>query len=95
MPGGNPWLTPPPSIVLEWLRGLAIPTSYGFTQTGWIHAKLLLAVLLSGYHGWMVALSRRMAAGQRPLPERRLRLWNEVPAVFTILMVSLAVLKPF
>ncbi|MGQ5702828.1 CopD family protein [Sandaracinobacteroides sp. A072] len=84
-----------PSIILAWVLGLAIATSYGFRAAGWIHAKLTLAVLLSAYHGWMVATARRMARGERPIAERKLRLWNEVPAIFTILMVTLAVLKPF
>lgn len=84
-----------PALVLTWLLGLAVATSYGLAGSGWIHAKILLAILLSGYHGWMVSLSKKMARGERPLAESRLRLWNEVPALFTILMVSLAILKPF
>jgi putative membrane protein len=84
-----------PSILLVWILGLAIATSYGFQQAGWIHAKLLLAFLLSGYQGWLTGVGRRMANGERPVAERTLRIWNEVPALFTILMVGLAVLKPF
>lgn len=84
-----------PSLILVWLLGLALATSYGFRAAGWIHAKLLLAVLLSGYQGWMSSVARRMARGERPVAERSLRLWNEVPALATILMVVLAVLKPF
>jgi putative membrane protein len=84
-----------PSLILAWLLGLAIATSYGFSQAGWIHAKITLALLLSGYHGWMTATAKKMANGERPLAERTLRLLNEVPALFTILMVTLAILKPF
>ncbi len=84
-----------PSLILVWVLGLAIATSYGFRAAGWIHAKLLLAVLLSGYQGWMVSVARKMESGKRPVAEKSLRLWNEVPAVFTIAMVTLAVLKPF
>jgi putative membrane protein len=43
----------------------------------------------------MVGVSKKMARGERPVAERSLRLWNEVPALFTILLVSLAILKPF
>lgn len=84
-----------PSLVAAWLLGLAVATSYGLSMAGWIHAKIFLALLLSGYHGWMVGLSKKMARGERPIAERSLRLWNEVPALFTILMVTLAILKPF
>lgn len=84
-----------PSLILVWVLGLAVATSYGFKAAGWIHAKLLLAFLLSGYQGWISGVARRMAAGERPVSERALRLWNEVPALFTVLLVGLAVLKPF
>lgn len=84
-----------PSLVLVWLFGLMAALSYGLASAGWLHAKIFLALLLSGYHGWMVALSRRMAAGARPMAERTLRLMNEVPALFIILIVVLVVLKPF
>ena len=72
-----------------------VATSYGLQGAGWIHAKIALVFLLSGYQGWMVALSRKMARGERPVAERTLRMVNEVPALFTILLVGLAVLKPF
>lgn len=84
-----------PALIATWALGLSVATSYGFAGAGWIHAKLLLAVLLSGYHGWMMATARKMAAGLRPMTSKQLRLWNEVPALFTILMVGLAIIKPF
>lgn len=84
-----------PSMIAVWVLGLMVATSYGFAQAGWIHAKIVLALLLSGYHGWMVGMARRMAMGNRPMESKKLRLWNEVPALFTILMVGLAILKPF
>lgn len=84
-----------PGMILVWLLGIAIALSYGLQSAGWLHAKITLVVLLSGYHGWMVALSRKMARGERPVGERALRWWNEAPALFTILIVFLAVMKPF
>lgn len=84
-----------PALIAAWVLGLMVATSYGLSAAGWIHVKIFLALLLSGYHGWMVGLSRKMARGERPVAERSLRLWNEVPALFTILMVSFAILKPF
>ncbi len=84
-----------PSLVAVWLLGLMVATSYGMAGAGWIHTKIALAVLLSGYHGWMVGVSRKMATGARPLSEKSLRRWNEVPALATILFVFLAILKPF
>ena len=84
-----------PALILTWVLGLMAATSYGLAGAGWIHAKIALVLLLSGYHGWMAGLSRRMAGGARPLTTRQLRMWNEVPALFTILIVIMAVVKPF
>ncbi len=84
-----------PSIVVVWLAGLALALNYGFAGSGWLHVKLGVLFLLSGYHGWMVALSRKMARGERPMSERAFRIWNEAPALAIFLIVFLAVLKPF
>lgn len=84
-----------PGLVLTWVLGLMLATSYGLTGAGWLHAKIALVLLLSGYHGWAVATARKMARGERPVRERNLRLLNEVPALFTILIVGLAIVKPF
>jgi putative membrane protein len=84
-----------PSLVVVWLLGLALAVVIGAWDQGWFHAKLLLVVLLSGYHGWMAANARKMGAGARPLSERTLRLVNEVPGVATALIVVLVIVKPF
>lgn len=84
-----------PSLVLVWVLGLMAATSYGLATAGWLHAKIFLVLLLTGYHGWMVGLSRKMAAGARPVAEKTLRLMNEVPALAIALIVGLVVLKPF
>lgn len=84
-----------PSIVVAWLLGLALATALQAWGQGWLHAKLALVVGLSGFHGYLVAQSKKMAAGQRPLTERSLRMWGELPAILLILIVVLVVAKPF
>ncbi len=84
-----------PGIVLVWVLGLMVATSYGFEGAGWLHAKIFAVFLLSGYHGWLVGTAKKFARGERPYAERSLRLLNEVPALATIVIVVLAVAKPF
>lgn len=84
-----------PAMILSWLLGLALALNIGAFSEGWFHAKLLLVILLSGYHGWAVSFGRKLAAGQRPLEGRTLRMLNEVPALFTILIVILVIVRPF
>ena len=84
-----------PGIVAVWLLGLCLATSYGLAGAGWLHAKIAIVLLLSGYHGWAVATARKFARGTRPYSERALRMLNEVPALATIVIVVLVVVKPF
>lgn len=84
-----------PSIIVVWLLGLTLAATIGAWTQGWFHAKLLLVVLLSAYHGWMSAKAKAMARGERPLSDKALRLWGEVPAIIAILVVVLVIVKPF
>lgn len=84
-----------PSIILVWVLGLLLAQAIGAWTQGWFHAKLLFVLGLSGYHGWMSAMAKKMAAGERPLTEKRLRLLNEVPAIVAIVVVILVIVKPF
>ena len=84
-----------PSIVVVWLLGLVTAYAIGAFSEGWLHAKLALVVVLSGYHGWLVAQSKKMARGERPLTEKTLRMIGEVPGLLLVLIVALVYLKPF
>ncbi|MGB7409398.1 MAG: CopD family protein [Pontixanthobacter sp.] len=84
-----------PAIVIVWLLGLALMSASGAHTQGWFHAKLLFVLLLSGYHGWMAAYSKKLARGERSLEGKTLRLLNEVPGVATAIIVVLAIVKPF
>lgn len=83
-----------PSMVITWVLGLLLAFNLGWSE-GWLHAKILIVLLLSGYHGWMSALRRSFARGERPVREKTLRLMNEVPGVALILIVILVVVRPF
>ncbi len=88
-----------PSLVIVWVLGLALSVNLGLLEggsgLGWLHAKLLLVLLLSGYHGWAVGYSKKLATGQGALTSKQLRLANEIPAIFVALIVILAVVRPF
>jgi putative membrane protein len=88
-----------PSLVVVWVLGIALALNLGLADgqpgLGWLHAKLLLVILLSGYHGWAVGYSKKLAAGAGRLTSRQLRMVNEIPAIFVALIVILAVVRPF
>lgn len=84
-----------PSIIAVWVFGLLLAGAGDFWSAGWLHAKLLIVLLLSGFHGWAVSYSRRLAKGEGRIPPRRLRMLNELPALAVVLIVYLVVIKPF
>lgn len=84
-----------PSIVVVWLVGLALASAIGAWDQGWFHAKLLLVLAMSGFHGYLAGKSKKMARGARPMTDRHLRMWGELPAILLILIVVLVVIKPF
>lgn len=84
-----------PALVLVWVLGLVLASITGAFTEGWFHAKLLLVILLSGYHGYMIGYGRKLAAGQRQASGKALRIMNEVPGLVTVLIVILVIVKPF
>ncbi|MXP26470.1 CopD family protein [Altererythrobacter indicus] len=84
-----------PSLIVVWVLGLALAYSLNAWSEGWLHAKLALVLLLSGYHGWMASYAKKLARGERPLSGKTLRLLNEIPGVTAAIIVILVVVKPF
>ena len=88
-----------PSLIIVWVLGLLMSVNLGLFDggagLGWLHAKLLFVLILTGFHGYLVAQSKRFAAGQRPLDEKRLRMIGEVPGLLLAIIVVLVVVKPF
>ena len=84
-----------PSIIVVWVLGLALMSAVQAHLQGWFHAKLLIVLLLSAYHGYMAAYAKKLARGERPIQGKKLRLLNEVPGIAAAVIVILVVVKPF
>ncbi len=84
-----------PSLIVVWVLGLLLAMSIGAWDQGWFHAKLLFVILLTAFHGIMVARSKKMIAGERPMTEKQLRIWGEFPGIALAIIVVLVVVKPF
>ena len=88
-----------PAMIAVWVLGLMLAVHLGLAEgaagLGWLHAKLALVLLLSGYHGWAVGYARKLAANRPTLAGRTLRMLNEVPALATVAIVILVIVKPF
>lgn len=88
-----------PSMAMVWILGVLLAINIGLFDgqpgLGWLHTKLLLVLLLSGYHGWAVGYAKKLAAGRVSASNKALRLLNEVPGVAVIAIVLLVVVRPF
>ncbi len=88
-----------PAMIAVWVLGLSLALNDGIANgvpgLGWLHLKIALVVLLSGYHGWSVGYARKLATGHATVSGKTLRLLNEVPGVATVVIVILAIVKPF
>lgn len=71
---------------------LAAPSYLGM---GWLRLKLVLVLLLIGYHGFCYKLMRDFAENRNVHSARWFRGFNEVPSLLLIAIVVLAVAKPF
>lgn len=84
-------------MIGTWIFGLATlfagPEIY--MKMGWLHTKLLLVLVLSGYHGWLKTRLRAFAQQRNTKSARFYRMMNEVPTVLLLAIVLLVVLKPF
>ncbi|HET7307248.1 MAG TPA: CopD family protein [Gammaproteobacteria bacterium] len=61
----------------------------------WLEAKLVLVVLLIGYHHYCGKLMRDFAAGRNAKSAKFYRWFNEAPSLLLIGIVILAFVKPF
>ena len=61
---------------------------------GWFQLKLALLAGLVAYHAYCKVWIGRLEQRKEPQPTRGLRWFNEIPAVFLLAIVLLAVLKP-
>lgn len=74
--------------------GLALWLGYWPLHTGWIHAKLALALALVAYHHWLLVPMRAFRARRNARSAGFYRIVNEIPALLLVAIVLLAVLKP-
>jgi protoporphyrinogen IX oxidase len=85
-----------PAMVLSWLFGLILISSLGFEVlfTIWIKLKLLMVILLTLYHFYLLNLLNDFKLDQNTKSSKFFRLINEVPTILLILIVFIVVFKP-
>ncbi len=85
-----------PALVMAWIFGIIMlilnPDLLG---QGWIQLKLVLVLGLSALHGYFIGIGRKIDVGERHISSKVLKILNEIPFLIMILVVILAIIKPF
>jgi len=83
-----------PSAVLALLFGTWLWLAYGFSG-GWLHAKLLLVLVLIVYHVWCGKILTDFKHDRAARSHIWYRWFNEFPVIILLLAIILVVVKPF
>jgi putative membrane protein len=85
-----------PSMLLTLVFGAwLVYLNPSWMSMGWLHAKVALVVLLIGYHHICGAHRKRFERNESRHSHTFYRWFNEVPVVLLLVIVALAVVKPF
>lgn len=86
-----------PAMLATWVFGLLmLHANMGLmTGQGWMHAKLALVLVMSGFHGYLARTRKVFLRDENKRSHKFYRKINEVPTLLMIAIVILAVIKPF
>ena len=85
-----------PAMIAAFVFGIAmLYLNRDLLSAGWLHAKLTLVILLTGYHHMCGANVKRFARGDNTRSHTYFRWFNEVPVLMLLGIVILVVVKPF
>jgi len=84
------------AAVLTWSCGTTMICLYGwdwFVMNSWLHVKLVLLFILTGYHYYCKLVIDRLERGEEVMSAFGFRLFNEVPSILLLAIVLLACLR--
>lgn len=87
-----------PGMVLTFILGIWMLIDYGwaiYSSSGWLHTKLVLLILLAGYHIQCGRWLNDFKHDRNYHSHVYFRWINEVPVLFLIAIIILATVKPF
>ncbi len=87
-----------PAMMATWIFGLLLVLTPGivdWTTFNWWHVKFLTVILMTGFQGAAGKWRRQFLEDRNVKPERYYRFANEVPTVLMVVIVVMAIAKPF
>ena len=84
-----------PAMVVAWLTGLVMAWWFDFWLEGWFLAKLALLLAMSAFHGKCIGWHKEFVSDTNTHDNGFYRKVNEIPTLLMVVIVILAVVKPF
>ena len=85
-----------PAMIASFIFGIWLITlNHGLVFEIWFQIKFVAVLAMAGCHGKFSKMRRLLENDVQPLSSITYRIWNEVPTSFMIIIVFLAILKPF
>ena len=84
-----------PCMIVVFITGILLIFATGSLANGWLHTKILLVLMLAGLHGMMSRQRKDFQRGENTRSAAYFRTFSHVTTLIVILVVALAVLKPF
>ena len=84
-----------PAMIATWLLGMALAFLGGWFASPWFLTKLALVIVMSAVHGFFARWVREFAADANRHSQKFYRVINELPTILMVVIVVLAVIKPF
>ncbi len=84
-----------PAATLTWILGFIMLSQIGSGMNYWFYPKIIFVLIMTGFMFAAERWRRDLAAGISTKTPRFFKRVNEIPTVLMILIVILAVAKPF
>ena len=85
-----------PAMIASFIFGIwLIALNNGLVFETWFQIKFVAVLAMAGCHGNFSKMRRLIENDVQPLSSKAYRIWNEVPTILMIIIVFMAVLKPF
>lgn len=85
-----------PSMIAVWLFGvLMLIANPDLMSQGWMHVKLTCVIAMTGAHHVFLKYMKKFAADANIKSAKFYRVANEIPTILMVVIVLMAVAKPF
>lgn len=84
-----------PAMWTTILSGAYLAVEIGFSSNSWLHAKILLVVILMAYFFSLGRYRIQLLEDRCSKSGKFFRAYNEVPTILLMIIVALVIIKPF